>query len=441
MNKILTKDVFTPSSPAKLNYVFRKEVNDQLFDALYTSGKQVVVFGYSGSGKTTLVRNKLDQIYSCYIYSQCIKETSLNSLLLDAFDQLNPFYISEQGNKVTIKITDEIGVKFQNISLALKNENIKENSLKKVRLLPPQLTVQNLAKFIGNIKACWVIDDFHKVRPEEKQKIAQVMKLFKDVSFDYPDTKIITIGAVESAKEIVNYDKELEERLEQIHVPLLSNTELNNIIEKGAKLLNLNFTPTIKNKIISLSNNLGAVCHQLCLNMCLPRGIFQTRDNSFRFENEDLHYTIERYIKSKSGSLSDLFDKITMTKRTRSYENNKIILKAIIDLNLESVSHSEILAKIKESHPSYPQGNLTTYLKKLSNFGIDEEVLYFNNSTNKYSIRNPFFKVFAAMRFHQETSMGNNTFNINVNTGDISIKGNIHIDHADRIKFDIDSIE
>jgi Flp pilus assembly CpaF family ATPase len=55
------RDVFTPTTPARLAFVERSSINNKLVNALRTPGKQIVVYGYSGSGKTTLLENKLHQ--------------------------------------------------------------------------------------------------------------------------------------------------------------------------------------------------------------------------------------------------------------------------------------------------------------------------------------------------------------------------------------------
>lgn len=97
-------DVFTPTIPAKLTFVERDGINNKLVNALRTPGKQIVVYGQSGSGKTTLLINKLHQLYSFHLTSRCMKGLSFESLLLDAFDQLAPYYCSENtvGSNKTI---------------------------------------------------------------------------------------------------------------------------------------------------------------------------------------------------------------------------------------------------------------------------------------------------------------------------------------------------
>src|SRR5262245_66435274 len=84
--------VLTPTMPARLAFVERESVNEKLVDALRTPGKQLVVYGHSGSGKTTLLVNKLQQLYERHVRTPCMVDGSFDALLLNAFDQLDPFY-------------------------------------------------------------------------------------------------------------------------------------------------------------------------------------------------------------------------------------------------------------------------------------------------------------------------------------------------------------
>ena len=58
----------------------------------------------------------------------------------------------------------------------------------------PQLTPQALGRFLGAQKACWVLS--HKIDDDEKAKLSQLMKVFMDLSDEYPELKIIALGAV-----------------------------------------------------------------------------------------------------------------------------------------------------------------------------------------------------------------------------------------------------
>jgi len=85
--------VFTPTTQARVNFVPRVAVNDQLVDALRTPGKQLIIYGESGSGKSTLLLKKLEELYPGHITTRCSTGTLFEQLLLDAFDQLDQSYL------------------------------------------------------------------------------------------------------------------------------------------------------------------------------------------------------------------------------------------------------------------------------------------------------------------------------------------------------------
>ena len=91
-------EVFTPTTPAKVTFVEREIVNEKLVNALNTPGKQIVVYGHSGNGKSTLLVNKLHQTYNGHITTRCMKGTTVNELMLNAFDKLDIYHPSERSN-------------------------------------------------------------------------------------------------------------------------------------------------------------------------------------------------------------------------------------------------------------------------------------------------------------------------------------------------------
>jgi len=72
----------------------------------------------------------------------------------------------------------------------------------------------------------------------EKVKLAQIMKVFMDMADAYRNLKIIAIGAVGSARQAVEAEAEMKNRVSEIFVPLMSDEEIGQIIQKGQDLLN-----------------------------------------------------------------------------------------------------------------------------------------------------------------------------------------------------------
>ena len=395
-NKFETYNVFTPSQPAELTFVDRDDVNKQLVDSIRTPGKQLVVYGFSGSGKTTLINNKLNQLYSGVIESQCTKGTTIDQLKLEAFDALDKYYITELTNSHGSEISSGLKVVYAEIKASSKVQNGERLE----RIVPIQLTDKKLAELIGEADSCWKIEDFHKVDKEYKQRLAQIMKVFMDTSRTHKTTKIITIGAVGTGKEVVEYDSEMSERVSEIFIPLMSVEELEDIIVKGENLLNVQFPKEIKNKITIYSNGLGSICHQLCLSMCTNNNIYETVEEKFNFTQSDLDLAISDYLNQKSATLKSTLDKAIKSSKRSKY-GTKEILKAILRIKKEEVSSQEIFQELSKESPHYPTSTFTNFLKQLIS-SEREEVLRLNKDANTYYFSNPFQKAFIELTFSKE---------------------------------------
>lgn len=391
MNKHKTHLVFTPTSPAKLTFVERIDrVNDELVDALRIPGMQLIIYGPSGAGKTTLILNKLNQLYENSIITRCMIGMTMEQIILDGFDQLNSYYISETTKGEKLTISSDLKASY----VGLKAQIEKHYQDKSTRLLPVQLTPQRLAQYFGASGNCWVLEDFHKIAEVEKVKLSQIMKIFMDSSVDYPDLKIIAIGAVDSAREVVKYDPEMKQRVSEIYVPLMTDNEIAKIIYNGEELLNLKLKTNVTKRVLKFSGGLPSVCHHLCLNMCTNNSIYSTLDEYCIFNEDDFDKAVEKYVQSSSDSLKETFDKAVKVGRVRKYNNPQEILKAFLSLGKDGLNHNEVLNKIRKTIPDYPQGNLTTYLKQLQ---LPERgsILRYDSNAGLYYFSNPFVKAYA----------------------------------------------
>lgn len=121
-----TREVFTPTKPARIAFVDRDEVNDRLVNALSTPGKQVVVYGHSGTGKTTLLVNKLHQLYERHITTRCMKGLTFEQLILDAFDQIGSYYTYEKSFTHKIQTSAELASSYQLLSAKISAMTLDE---------------------------------------------------------------------------------------------------------------------------------------------------------------------------------------------------------------------------------------------------------------------------------------------------------------------------
>jgi energy-coupling factor transporter ATP-binding protein EcfA2 len=393
-------DVFTPTKPATYTFVERDSVNERLVDAIRTPGRQIVVYGHSGSGKTTLLSNKLNQLYSNHITTRCMKGMSFESIVLDAFEQLAPFYIASGSVRKEDSITANITCDYLNISSALGATRTLEESTTISRALPPQLTPQLLAKLIGSAKCCWVLEDFHKVSEETKRMISQTMKVFMDVAAEQPTLKIIAIGAVDSARQVVQYDPEMRNRVSEIHVPLMEPNELEQILNIAERYLNLKFTPTLVKGVVHYSNGVASVCHNLGLYICQTHGIEATSPHALPLGENSLQRALERYVDNASDTLKLAFDCALRTKKATKYDNFSLFLRSLVQFDQDGPSKSELYDEVRRQHPRYPSSNFEYCFRALQG---DERgaLIRYDSASGKLNFADPLYRAFALALFRK----------------------------------------
>lgn len=394
-----TTEVFTPATVARLTFVEREAINKRLVTSLRTPGKQIVIFGRSGCGKTTLLENKLTQVYAMHFKTPCLAGTTYESLLIDAFDQLEPRFIDEKTTcnetsrdlKATIRAVGDVRVQ---LGAASKTSN--ETTTK--RVLPPQLTASFLVTLLGATDSCWVVEDLHKAPPDTRQKIAQTMKLFMDAADRFPDARLIVVGAVGAARDLLSLDPELWHRASEIEVSLMDSGEILEIIRRGEELLNVSFPKQVRDLVVHFSNGLPAVAHQLCLNMCNNANIDETvAGDSHTFTDDDFAEALSEWIADAGDSLRSTYDVAVRAQRARKYDNRRIVLHALATLGAEGATHGELLDRIHKDHPEYPAGNLSNYLKELMTVERGS-ALVVDQRSGRYSFESPMFCAYVRAR-------------------------------------------
>ncbi|MEX6678006.1 AAA family ATPase [Pseudomonas sp. W2Oct36] len=387
-------EIFTPATPANLTFIEREEINTSLVNALRTPGKQLVVYGHSGSGKSTIINKKLLQLYEDHVVSRCMQGMSFEQLILDAFDQLAPFYTSETTSKKSTTKTALLEATYAGIKSQLGGNATVEAGDKSNRALPPQLTLQNLAKLMGQAKCCWILEDFHKINEEDRTKLSQAMKVFVDMAGEYPALKIVAIGAVDSARQVVKYDQEMRTRVAEIHVPLMDIHSLQDIIIKGCELMNLRFESSLTTTISHYAAGLPSICHTLCLNICLDLGLELPSETLLPLSKNALQPAIKMYLNEASDTLKLAFEHNLKQVKVKKYNNPELIIKALSELPQEGGTRADVFKRIVKDEKDYPQGNLTKYLRQMYNSEYTP-LIRFSEDSGKYAFVDPLYRAFA----------------------------------------------
>lgn len=397
------KEIFTPNTIAKLAYVRRGEIEDNLLSNITIPGKQIILYGHSGSGKTTLIRKVLHDKRINFVQVHCSSNTTINDIILDTFDNLDKFYIAEKKSNQSYSIKGSLKSEYKSIASEIAATKESSSGETMVRLLPPRLTSQKLAKFLGEIDAVWIIEDFHKVPNEEKQKIADILKIFIDTANDYPNVKIICIGAVGSARELINLDPNLYPRITELHVPLLTEYEIKEIINQGCKLLNISMSDNLIEKISYYSNRLASLTHQMCYDICDSNKIHKQQYKHKKIGDKYFKSAIEAYVNKNSDTLKGIYD--SCVKRQLAW----YILKTFVTIERDSIRFLEIRNGVCQKKRSYTDEEIMRELDELSSAAVN--IIRYDNNSDLYSISTPFWGAFLKMQIAIEKANHSNIKN------------------------------
>lgn len=388
---INTSDVFTPATAARLNYVSRLDLENRIINSINTPGKQLVLYGYSGSGKTTIISKILKELKFSYVITHCESCSTFEDVLLSAFDSLDEYYIEEKSKSKSSCIDSTLSGQYREIKASINSSKTEVVGNKFKRIIPPQLTTEKLAEFFGKNNIIWIIEDFHKVSESEMIRVADAMKIFVDLANARNNSKIICIGACDTARAIVQKDPNMTHRFDQIYVNMLSENELKKIIENGCRLLNIEMEDSLVNKIVFHSSRVGSLAHQMCLDICYANKVYSTLNKRLRIDDSAFNSAVDSFIKRNSDTFSSIYE-AAVKEQLGWY-----ILKTFSVSTRDKLTFEEIKRKVNSKNRNYSDEDIKKHLDLL--VGTQYNVLYYNSNSGKYALYSPFWKSYLNIQF------------------------------------------
>lgn len=398
------EEVFTPASPANLTFIERPKPEILIKRGLRNKGMQIIVYGHSGSGKTTLLYNLLEVKNQPHIITRCTKGISIKDVLYDGFSQLGNFYTKQKDENSEDKLS--AGFKFGLNFLSLSANGESKNAHGKVseRIVEIQKNPNLLARLFGEAGCIWVIEDFHKLDKSPKRELSQIMKVFMDASNKFPKAKIIAVGAVDSARQVVELDEEMNNRVNEVHVPLMTPEDLYEIMRLGEKHLNILIDNEVQEKIVAYSSGLPSVTHTLCSLACENKDVFESQVKQVPIREDDLEFAISEYIHGKSDSLRAIYEQSIKEKVRRKSESPKIILDNILKTGKIKFTVADIAEQFKKRDKNYKSNNLRKYVMEFTH-PERGEIIKYNENGDTFSFINPFIRGFCHIQYeHQKNS-------------------------------------
>jgi hypothetical protein len=259
-----------PTQSYKLTSVFKTKDADLTFiprqdqkwleSYMQEPGRPICLEGPLQAGKTNLAHIVSARVFpNKPLHVVCDNSTTVEAIVKKAFQELAPLYETE----------------------VVKDES----EIQKQTRPQPEPISSVLATFAAQAGRPLIVDDAHKLNDNERQKLAYFVREWQTLITDNPP-KIVVV-ATDSARgsmgrSLLRGAPDLQMRLVTLHLPRMTPDELREIIRRGGKLMNVDFSQ-VEDDIVEDSGGLSSdrpgrplYTQDICTHACTAAGITKT---------------------------------------------------------------------------------------------------------------------------------------------------------------------
>jgi hypothetical protein len=374
-------DVYGITREVPMNYTNRDSVDGAFIENL-ARDKHIVVYGSSKQGKTCLRKNCLKE--NDYIVVQCSNRWPLEELHANILKRAG-FRITQSEKRSSTgrnKLLASLGASLFGFGARAGTETQTENRQEVVQVeleLDPG-DVNDVIAALKNIHFTryLVLEDFHYLPIETQKDFAVALKAFHEVS----TLTFIIIGVWLEENRLIVYNGDLTGRMAAVNADKWLENELDEVIEKGAGLLNVAFEPTFKTDLIQRSYGSVYTVQEACRQACLESGI--TRTQTLRTAvgvGKDVSEIVRNVVNQQSGRYRSFIEQFSQGFQETRLQMYRWLLHPILcsdSHRLESgFKWSELRKALQEHHPareSLNLGNLTQALASVASLQVAKNI-------------------------------------------------------------------
>jgi len=357
------------SSIPQYTYVDRSNL-DQQFKYFVNNEKHIVIHGSSKQGKTVLRRKNLPE--NSYVVAQCRANSSLEQLYTEILRKLGvavPVSFSKgktldvEGQGGLPNVAEIAGSWESNLSTNYKSVGTGSDSL------------GYISEEIKKKNKRVIIEDFHYLSEEEKRSFAFDLKALWDNS-----VFLIIVGVWAEDNLLLYYNGDLSGRVNEIDIRW-TDDELEQVLLKGEKTLNINFSDQVRRAVIRDSSQNIGLLQRITEKLCFASGIvgYQTRRKVINNINA-LANCRKKICEEQSSRYRQFIEGISYGFRSNGSTS---VYQQIIRACIDDCSDSELCGgihrdflyeKIKKFDPNLPGRNLTNALRRLNKLQLDKHI-------------------------------------------------------------------
>ncbi len=379
----LVYQIFSPSAPIENEALFigRVEQLQKIKDAIEERGQHVVMYGSRGAGKTSIA-NIVCTIFENVVTSKitCNRSDSFFSIWEKALKK-----ITFESNNKTIGYT------------GTEKKAIVRLSLPEKEYIEPA-DIEDIFQSL-NENVLIVFDEYDCIEDlQAKLLMADTLKMMSD---NVPNITVMIVGIAESVDELIGEHPSLERCIKQIDVPLMSDEDAENMIANNMRILEMEMSEEIVDRIVQYSSGFPHYIHSLC-KFAVMNAIEEESDE---IVTGNFDYAVAQSIENSDHSLSKAFKLAVATSKPKNQFEDVIFASINAETDeYDSFSSEDVLEKynsltnkeLKKESIVYNLGMLCKTER-----GVILEKVPFSGDT-RYKFRNPLMKAYVKLRLHQK---------------------------------------
>lgn len=354
---------------------------DTIFSYLLDTERHIVIHGASKQGKSCLRRKNLDE--SNCIVIQCKPEMSNNDVWQNVLRQLEVSMkrsineVEKSGSSISGGVNVEGNALFVKAKGEINSEinSGDETKYEEAFLQGKENDLDFLARELKKKEKRLVIEDFHYLAEDERKCVAFDLKALYEL-----EIYVIIIGIWSEQNLLTYYNGDLTGRIEEININW-NKAELEEVIRKGEKTLNIEFDDNLKNEIIVSSFQNVGILQRLAEKVCFINSILDkqpvkqviTKDEKFNTAVEQVISDIgQRYTR-----ICEVFVKgfRTDTKLRIYYKIFKVLTKTAVINLINGIPSHTLLKEVQElSEEDVRQADLTQCLDRIERLQASKKI-------------------------------------------------------------------
>jgi len=274
--------VFTPGAPIDDYSLFGGRM-DQVTDVVNTvgqKGRHVILYGERGVGKT-----------------------SLANILAEVFEGLDSLKLRSVG--VNCQTLDDYTSVWSHVFRELEWDG---NGEWQGRSPHEPEEIRYALENLGS-KALVVIDELDRL--EDDEALSLLADTIKTLSDHAVPVTLVLVGVADSVDELLGDHYSVGRALTQVHVPRMSTSELEEIVDKGLDELRLEIKPEARRRIARLSEGLPFYTHSLAL-YAAQHAVTDDRET---IDDRDVSRSVELVVSKTQHSIQAAYEKAIRSPR------------------------------------------------------------------------------------------------------------------------------